>query len=570
MASLHRALDDQHWHQFRLLVEVGVNVNAIANDGKTALLRICNYNMSNRQATYFTKLLLKYGANKNAIDPETGCNVLGLAIKHNRECVCRVLLQEMDFDFNQQDHNGNTALHLLALEGTMPYILMKIINCMVKFEIVIDVRNNEGYTPLMLACKRGHLETARTFANIGNCSLTMRDNTTFKSPIDLLREAIEIPTDVDPLKNTKWKPNIQATTASLSQFDSSHVTSRRPSSALPSVGSSAPTIYGKSMRRKHRPRTARFKNVRNKSSSLISLNMNSFGSLALDSDVKFDTGVSTRGQVSTFQNGVDSYKDFSNHCESVVVERDQSFRPMFQQLFKVKEEYESPSFRPTACPAEPESSEFAESELLSEITESFSGTLDETTTERLRAYIALINQQKRERRGIPDIQKIEEAASAISLIKKRISKRPSGTRPGSSLAKLVCQLTTKSDPSSMKSPDGEGRNSPGKKTMKPGPRRSISAGGNMFADIAKSLQSNTSQSASNEKLFDNEQTSPIGSRPTSAARKLKLKNIFSLNQSKTSFSSQSTSASNSNSSVSLSTDSGSRGVDSMTPIEEHT
>ena len=69
---------------------------------------------------------------------------------------------DFDIDFNITDQNGLTPLHLACYLGHYEVVKFLFMNSKEK-GIVLDVKDPHGYTPLHDACEKGHLEIVKLF-----------------------------------------------------------------------------------------------------------------------------------------------------------------------------------------------------------------------------------------------------------------------------------------------------------------------------------------------------------------------------------------------------------------------
>jgi len=99
------------------------------------------------------KSLLKQGVNPNAVDPN-GNPMLLLAIKEGSNGVAEILLADKRIDVDLSNNQGETPLMIASIQGDLPMvkILVKQKNAMV---------DHIGWTPLHYACTKGQFEVAQ-------------------------------------------------------------------------------------------------------------------------------------------------------------------------------------------------------------------------------------------------------------------------------------------------------------------------------------------------------------------------------------------------------------------------
>lgn len=115
------------------------------------------------------KILNKYPALVNFIDPNTTESLLHTAIKNMNINVINSLL-EKNIELNILDKLGNTPFHYAVISGKKEYVKILLEkNCL------IDIPNNEGMTPFLIACKGG-------FTDIVEILISKQVNINIKTP----------------------------------------------------------------------------------------------------------------------------------------------------------------------------------------------------------------------------------------------------------------------------------------------------------------------------------------------------------------------------------------------------
>ncbi|XP_052777029.1 serine/threonine-protein phosphatase 6 regulatory ankyrin repeat subunit C-like isoform X2 [Mya arenaria] len=176
--ALHQAVLDARLHQVRLLVEKhGVNVNIKDVYGRTPLMLT---SMIDEEAgAKMAKIFITAGSNVGLKD-KMGRTALSMACMAGREKIVDEILRKDILYIDDDDNDGNTPLHHAAASGN-PNIVKLLSELYVKFGLDIDVRNNMGYTGLLVACRNGHFVSAHYLLTNGQASPALRDEETYLS-----------------------------------------------------------------------------------------------------------------------------------------------------------------------------------------------------------------------------------------------------------------------------------------------------------------------------------------------------------------------------------------------------
>ena len=137
--------------------------------------------MGNQQSTLWTKQEEKAAGNfghgdQGGQDGQGGHggkfrrSSLLWAVFSNREEEIDLLLAEKSVDVNAQDHKNNTALHHACLlpDGKGLSMLTKLVGAP---GILLNAKNCDGQTPIMLAIARGWTEGVNLFAAMDQVNL---------------------------------------------------------------------------------------------------------------------------------------------------------------------------------------------------------------------------------------------------------------------------------------------------------------------------------------------------------------------------------------------------------------
>lgn len=168
--GLWNAVRECRFQQVRFLVDSGLTVNKQNPDGQHTLVCALQIKDADKRLKMF-RYLLNHGANYRAFDKKTGRDILLWAVYLNRRAEAELVMFELagDLDFHKKDKLGRTIIHYATMRGNTE-LLNSIISQMRKFYISVDVRDNEGFTPYMLAKRLAFEECAEILLNEGEAS----------------------------------------------------------------------------------------------------------------------------------------------------------------------------------------------------------------------------------------------------------------------------------------------------------------------------------------------------------------------------------------------------------------
>ncbi|XP_032243162.2 ankyrin repeat domain-containing protein 26-like [Nematostella vectensis] len=179
MSALTNAIRNKRFHQAKLLVEMGIDVNYRNSAKRTALMELCLLEEEGKAAK-LARIMLSRGARVGIRDSD-GMTALCHAAKLNREQLVSVILEEThSFDPNTADKSGNTALHYAAMTGNF-MLLNQVLQVLKKLSLNTDKINLNGETPLICAAKSGNVFCSRILVLEGNASPHARDRLEFKT-----------------------------------------------------------------------------------------------------------------------------------------------------------------------------------------------------------------------------------------------------------------------------------------------------------------------------------------------------------------------------------------------------
>ena len=150
-------LEGQRSHIISELVQLGANLDARTDEGKTAL-HIATENDQKETVCQ----LIKLGANVNTIDKQ-GNTALVLSTKTNNIDVSLKLISH-GADANVATKEGKTALHYASKAGYTDHIQILV---KAGAQPSTEARDKHGNTPMLLAAANGHTQTVCALADAG-------------------------------------------------------------------------------------------------------------------------------------------------------------------------------------------------------------------------------------------------------------------------------------------------------------------------------------------------------------------------------------------------------------------
>lgn len=180
MARLKEAICDGRIYQTRHLLDSGVHVDFVDEEGLTPLMRAAKLpDEKSRTRQNLLKLLLQFGADVNTVDRK-GRHVLSQACMDEKEDIVRLLchVAKQDVDLNLRDFEGNNPLMHSVRTGNVSLVKF-VLDELKEFQVdvqAIDVRNNEDRTPYLEAKRLGYEECANILLTEGNASTDIQVN----------------------------------------------------------------------------------------------------------------------------------------------------------------------------------------------------------------------------------------------------------------------------------------------------------------------------------------------------------------------------------------------------------
>ena len=162
---LHIAAERGHMDLCRTFIgEYKFDINTADYSGKSALL-CCAANKNHR--------LFQYSINMGSnIYQRTnyGQNCLHIAARHGHMHLCKVLIDEYNFDIYITDYFGKSALHYCVENGNH-----ELLHYFITMGSSINQRTRNGQNCLHIAAERGHMDLCRTLIEEYNFDINMAD-----------------------------------------------------------------------------------------------------------------------------------------------------------------------------------------------------------------------------------------------------------------------------------------------------------------------------------------------------------------------------------------------------------
>lgn len=152
----------------QLLLQTGAQVDRRDSEQRTALMAAAF--MGHRDVV---SVIIQYGADVNAVD-KSGATALHLNLsngsKQDEHSETTRLLLENSADCKIEDGNGRVALHLAAYHGD------SCLSSIFEKNPIVDIMDNMGQTPLMLAASQGQLTSVQYLTETAHADVDSIDN----------------------------------------------------------------------------------------------------------------------------------------------------------------------------------------------------------------------------------------------------------------------------------------------------------------------------------------------------------------------------------------------------------
>ncbi|CAF1096509.1 unnamed protein product, partial [Didymodactylos carnosus] len=185
------AIRHNQYKQLALYIRHNYDLNVKTKDGRNGLFIALDIQEPIKR-TRMLKFLLDNGLNPTHIEYNYGYTVLNEAIYRQQIDSVNLLLAYFggEVDFRRYDHRGRTILHQ-AVETNNPSILESLINVMNHYRISVDILDENGLTPYLLATKLHLREMANILVKKGRASRQQSDAKLHKNANDWELEGIE-------------------------------------------------------------------------------------------------------------------------------------------------------------------------------------------------------------------------------------------------------------------------------------------------------------------------------------------------------------------------------------------
>lgn len=167
--SLLDVIKNGYFQQVRFLVEHGEDLDQRDSEKRTALM-LCAFIEPEAWGVGICRLLIENGATLYFKD-RYGLNAFHYAVIYERLDLVRVYLKAIDFNLNEGDKEGNTALHYAVRAGNVT-ITRLIAQMYVKYGLRFDKANNDGFTPLQEAHRLNKRKCGKILGNPDSLSDT--------------------------------------------------------------------------------------------------------------------------------------------------------------------------------------------------------------------------------------------------------------------------------------------------------------------------------------------------------------------------------------------------------------
>ncbi len=149
----------------QVFVDHGADLNRQTSDNETPLMIAVMLNNPN-----VVRLLLENGADPNIANRDGQTPLMVAISKGDVESTQSLLSHSAGVDL-KESHYGSTALHTAARKGNFD-----IVKTMLPLASDINVKDNDGNTPLYYACKYGHKQIAGLLKENGGTALNPPEN----------------------------------------------------------------------------------------------------------------------------------------------------------------------------------------------------------------------------------------------------------------------------------------------------------------------------------------------------------------------------------------------------------
>jgi hypothetical protein len=234
-------------HQTRLLLDIGTNPNVPDRDTKTSLMLACFIEKQNIGAR-IARMLIEKGAVVSAKD-RSNRTALSYACINGKEKIVEMLLEDIEFDINAQDDEGNTPLMYAAMSGNAT-ALRFVLEVLMKYRLSVDLRNIKGFSAYLLAAKMGHFFCAHILKTEGFASDGIRDTEYFLSDKEWIKKVRK---DIARMQVKDSESRIIGSRSACSRSPRISLTTR-PQTSFDYERTQSPSRHGPDVPHRHQPR----------------------------------------------------------------------------------------------------------------------------------------------------------------------------------------------------------------------------------------------------------------------------------------------------------------------------
>ena len=168
--GLENAIRDCRFQQLRFLVDSGLSVNHKNRIGQHSLVTALHIENPEKRWKMF-QFLLQHKADFKAYDPVTKRDVLLWAVFLDRKEEAKLIMQKLsgDIDYHTKDKFGRGVIHYATMRGNED-LLKYIVQTMRKYDVNVDIRDGEGFTPYILAKRLGYQACVDILLTYGDAS----------------------------------------------------------------------------------------------------------------------------------------------------------------------------------------------------------------------------------------------------------------------------------------------------------------------------------------------------------------------------------------------------------------
>ncbi|KAK6170531.1 hypothetical protein SNE40_018905 [Patella caerulea] len=158
-----------------------LDINAKNDFGENVLIAALRVRDNSKRIRIF-QYLLKKGADVHYKDEKNNRSVLSWICVLKCDGELEVFLRDFgaELDLKEKDNDGYTALHHATKVNSCP-IVTSLVNLYVRYHVSVDIPDNQGFTPYILARRLGYRDIANVLKDVGKASPAQFDTTKYRS-----------------------------------------------------------------------------------------------------------------------------------------------------------------------------------------------------------------------------------------------------------------------------------------------------------------------------------------------------------------------------------------------------